>query len=704
MPNETSIAAEMIADGQIVLHGEVGGGFWGSDGFDARGVIAALAQLGPGPVTVRLNSGGGDPMEGAAIHAALKAHPGEVTVRIEGVAASAASLLAMAGARIVMAEGALMMIHDPSTLTWGNAEEHRKSAAFLEKTADVYATVYAARAGIGVDEARALMRAETWFGGSEAVAAGFATEHEESGAPAAMAAAFDYRIYARAPAMLCALSDSRGWRRAAPEERAPGPRAREARMAHDQKAAAAAAGDEKPAATVQTGAPVQMAQAQPAQAPALPAEAVRAMEMAARRSAVMARVGDRLSASQIETVVTNATSVDAACVMAADLVLEAAIAKAGPGPRAVVTGDEGDRRIAAMQDALSVAMFGGELKGPATEYRGLTLKGFAMELSGLKATRHTEIERVKAGMQARGALMASGSVSTSDFTFLTTEVVNRALRAAYAARPATWQRISRQRTATDFRALRSVQFGGDFDMRRVLENGEYQSTVLSDNGEAYAVLRYGREVTLSFEAVINDDLGALGRLPQLFANGAANRQSTLAWGVMNANGNMADGTALFAAGRGNLAGTGAAISVTSVGLARAAMWQQRPLGAVALGGEFISAVPNILAVPPSLEVTALQFATATTPATDATTNPYKGSLDVIVEPRLGAAVTGGSDTVWYLFDSNLPVLEHAYLQGYETPMVEAEENRNPRGITFTAEMMFGVAAVEPRGAYRNPGA
>jgi ATP-dependent protease ClpP protease subunit len=98
---------------EINLSGSVGASWWGEECFTAQSVREQLANL-SGPVTVKLNSGGGLATEGAAIYNALVDYPGEVTVEVVAVAASAASLIAMAGDRIVMRLGAWMLIHDPA--------------------------------------------------------------------------------------------------------------------------------------------------------------------------------------------------------------------------------------------------------------------------------------------------------------------------------------------------------------------------------------------------------------------------------------------------------------------------------------------------------------------------------------------------------------------------------------------------------------
>lgn len=201
----------IMVDGEMVLYGFVGDNFWG-DGFTAREVIDALAEHGRDvDLTVRLNSGGGYVDDGIAIFNALSNHKGKVTVIIDSVAASSASVIALAGAERIMRKGAMIMIHDPSSIVWGTAEDMEKATRMLEKHAENIAGIYADVTGEDVEDLRADMKAETWMTAEEAVDRGFATSANEKKAKAA--AAHDYSVYAHAPDRLVALASKKHWSR-----------------------------------------------------------------------------------------------------------------------------------------------------------------------------------------------------------------------------------------------------------------------------------------------------------------------------------------------------------------------------------------------------------------------------------------------------------------------------------------------------------
>ena len=245
----------VLVDGELVLYGFCGADDWFDEGFTDRDVLDALSAIGrETDVTVRLNSGGGFTDAGKAIFNALKAHLGRVTVSVDGIAASAASIIAMAGDEVIMRTGALMMIHEASGITFGDADEHRRSVEWLERESAALASIYAEKTGGTVEDMRALMQAETWLTAAEAVEQGFADSADSEKARAV--AAFDYRAYANAPKPLKAKARKENWSldeaRKAVASAAGNPRRKENPMtdktAAGSNAAATATAGQEPAA------------------------------------------------------------------------------------------------------------------------------------------------------------------------------------------------------------------------------------------------------------------------------------------------------------------------------------------------------------------------------------------------------------------------------------------------------------------------
>ena len=201
----------LIVDGELILHGTIGQDWFG-DGIVASDVIQALADVGrQTDVTVRVNSGGGIATEGAAIYAALRNHAGDVNIVVEGIAASAASIVAMAGDSIVMSQGSVMMIHEPFGFTAGTASDHQKSIDALNTLATAMAGVYAERTGRDLAAERQIMTNETWMTAADAVAQGYADKVAGDEPANEEIAPFNYALYARAPKPLVAAARSKGW-------------------------------------------------------------------------------------------------------------------------------------------------------------------------------------------------------------------------------------------------------------------------------------------------------------------------------------------------------------------------------------------------------------------------------------------------------------------------------------------------------------
>lgn len=154
---------------EILIYDEIG--YWGVTASD---FVRDLTALDTEAITVRVNSPGGDVFDGIAILNALRGHKAKITTIVDGLAASAASFIAMAGNEIVMRRNAEMMIHDPSAFGGGSATEHRDLAQQLERIGDNIASIYAERAGGTTAQWREAMLAETWYSAQEAVEAGLA--------------------------------------------------------------------------------------------------------------------------------------------------------------------------------------------------------------------------------------------------------------------------------------------------------------------------------------------------------------------------------------------------------------------------------------------------------------------------------------------------------------------------------------------------
>ena len=183
-PTQKFYALEKSNDGEATIHlyDEVGAFGAGSKDF-----LADLAKLDGQHIHLRINSPGGSVVEGTAIYNALRRHKGGLTVHIDALAASMASVIAMAGAPVYIADNALLMIHNPWTVSAGDADQLRREADLLDKLKSTLVNAYTRKTGMDTEKVTAMMDEETWLDATEAVALGFADGIEEGVAAAATA-------------------------------------------------------------------------------------------------------------------------------------------------------------------------------------------------------------------------------------------------------------------------------------------------------------------------------------------------------------------------------------------------------------------------------------------------------------------------------------------------------------------------------------
>lgn len=168
------LSIEASADEATVwIYDFIGYDEWTGTGVSAEKFAKEVSAINAPTIRVRINSPGGSVFDGRAIHAALKNHPAKVIASIEGLAASAATFIAMAADEVEISSGSMFMIHNAWTLAYGNAEELLATAALLEKIDGTLVADYVAKTGATDEQVRAWMAAETFFTAEEALAAGF---------------------------------------------------------------------------------------------------------------------------------------------------------------------------------------------------------------------------------------------------------------------------------------------------------------------------------------------------------------------------------------------------------------------------------------------------------------------------------------------------------------------------------------------------
>lgn len=694
----------LVINGQIYLYGDVGDPWGWGDGFTGEQVAKALVDIGGGDVTVRINSGGGIATEGMAIYSLLKAHTGKVTVAIDGVAASAASLIAMAGDEIEMRTGAMMMIHDPSGYTRGPAKVHEDAAAFLHKLADNYAAVYALRSGMTAADVRKLMLATTWLTAAEAVEKKFATKQISE--PASAMAAFDYRVYACAPEGLPIRV--RDLPNAAVAAITKG-----ISMTPEQIAAAAAAATPAataavpPAAAVAVPPVVPPAPAAPVASVVPPAAAVPGADAVKSWAASFyASAGNTgLTLADINTIVGGAATLEAA--------KDGLIAKLAevrnpslPSPQAgqISMGRDATEKFVEgvtkgiMAKVPALASFGE--RNEFTGRRMFELARMSLDLRGIRDQFRDDYAMLD---RAMAPVIMAGALSTSDFVNILANVAHKSMLKGYDEAPETFREWTATGTLSDFKTVSRVDLGLFPSLDLVGEGEEYKYAKLTDRGITIALATYGKMFPITRQAIINDDLNAFTKVPGKMGAAAHRTVGNLVYAILTVNGNMPDGQALFsAAHKNNATGAPSALGVASLDGGRSAMAKQKDKDGNAVA---LNIRPSFLLVPVGLQGSAHQLMTSQTePGQDnaALANRVANMAKVVAEARLDAA----SATTWYLAGSptQYDTIEVSYLNGQAQPVLEQKEGWNVDGVEFKVRHDAGVNLLDYIALYRGVGA
>ena len=164
---------------EIWIYEMIGKDFWTGEGLTAKDFQKDLSQIKASQIDLHINSPGGDVFDGNTIYNLLKQHPATITTYIDGLAASIASVIALAGDKVYMAENALFMLHQPWGITIGNEEDHEKTLELLRQVGGSIARTYIAKTEKSEEEIKQMMKDETWLNSDQAMDLGFVDEITE---------------------------------------------------------------------------------------------------------------------------------------------------------------------------------------------------------------------------------------------------------------------------------------------------------------------------------------------------------------------------------------------------------------------------------------------------------------------------------------------------------------------------------------------
>ncbi|EPD0998331.1 TPA: Clp protease ClpP [Escherichia coli] len=640
------------SDADIYIYDEIG--FWG---VTAKQFISDLNALGDiTHINLHINSPGGDVFEGIAIFNALKTHGASITVYVDGVAASMASVIAMVGNPVIMPENTFMMIHKPFGFTGGDAEDMRTYADLLDKVEAVLLPAYAQKTGKTTDEIAAMLADETWMSGAECLAHGFADQ-----------------VTPAVKAMACIQSKRT-------EEFKKMPESIRNMITPPRNSAPRVQDNESEASRT----PVQAA------APVVDENSIRAQVLAEQKARVngisdlFAMFGGRYQTLQAQCLADPECSLE----QAREKLLNEMGRESTPSNKntpAHIYAGNGNFVGDGIRQAL-MARAGFEKTERDNVYNGMTLREYArMSLTerGIGGSGYNPMQMVGAAF----------THSTSDFGNILLDVANKAILQGWEDAPETYEQWTRKGQLSDFKIAHRVGMGGFSALRQVREGAEYKYVTTGDKQATIALATYGELFSITRQAIINDDLNMLTDVPMKLGRAAKSTIADLVYAILTSNPKIStDNVSLFDKAKHANVLESAAMDVASLDKARQLMRVQKE------GERHLNIRPAFVLVPTAMESVANQvIRSSSVKGADINAgiiNPVKDFATVIAEPRLD----DNSQTTFYLAASKgSDTIEVAYLNGVDTPYIDQMEGFSVDGVTTKVRIDAGVAPVDHRG-------
>lgn len=637
-----SMAARSKVEAEIYIYDEIG-----FQGVTAKQFISDLQALGEiKHITLHINSPGGSIFEGIAIYNALKYHPASITVHVDGVAASMASVIAMVGNPVIMPANSFMMVHKPWAVAGGDADDMRDFAELLDKTEAVLIPAYAAKTGLAHDVIAGMLKEETWMDGTQCVSLGFADQLIP--AVEAMARIDSKRIeeYEKMPENLRNMLTPP--QNSMTPESAP------------------------PLQTVmnEAGLRDQFLEEQRVRARAL--------------SELFGMFGDKYNALQATCIADPTCTVE----LAREKLLTHMGNESTPSNKSAalhIYAGNGNFTGDGIRQAI-MARVGYEPLQPDNPYNAMTLREHArMSLTerGFGVASYNQVQIVGLAF----------THSTSDFGNIMLDVSGKSLLQGWEEAPETFDEWTKKGQLSDFKIAHRVGLGGFPSLRQVREGAEYKYVTTSDKQATIALATYGELFSITRQAIINDDLSMLTDVPMKLGRAAKATVADLVYAILTTNPTLStDDVPLFDDGHHANLLKPASMDVSSLDKARQMMRRQKE------GERHLNIRPAFVLVPTAMESTANQVIRSTSvkgaDINAGIINPVQNFATVIAEPRLDDA----SQKTFYLAAAKgSDTIEVAYLNGVDTPFIDQMEGFTSDGITTKIRIDAGVAAIDHRG-------
>ena len=644
-----SIKAKANDTAEISIYDEIG--FWG---VSAASFAQDLKDCGNNlkQINLHIHSPGGDVFDGIAIYNLLKNHPANVTVYIDGLAASMASVIAMAGNEVIMPENAMMMIHKPWGIQGGDAEDMRKYADLLDKVENTLIPAYASKTGKTPEELAEMLSAETWLNGKECVEQGFADKLAE---PLVAMASIKSRKLEDFENMPKAMKDmlfkpqgnagSNPAPQATPTEQSA-PVNQTQTVTVDNTAQVQAELNKRNADIKAVFAPFGSAHSD------LLVECLGDLSITAEQAKdkLLAKLGANTTPSAAPTAYAGNGNI------VGDSVKQSLLARAG------IDKDKADAK-----DNAYNAMTLRELARASLVDRGISVSGHhAMSMVGLAFTH-----------------------SSSDFGQILIDVAHKSLLKGWETAAENFDQFTSRGTLTDFRAAKRVGLGDFGHLPQVGEGEEYTYGTIGDEGASVALATYGQLFTITRQAILNDDMHLLTKIPEKMGQAARATIAKLVFALLTGNAKAQDGKALFDASHKNT------ITNAVLDLANIDKGIQLMNGFVNARGEPLAIDPEFMLLPTSMYTRGLQLIkSASVEGADANSGIINPLRD-IVTPVKSARLQAADEKSWYLI--NKEAIEVSYLDGIDTPYMEQQNGFTVDGVSTKVRIDAGVNVIDYRG-------
>ncbi|MDL9982972.1 ClpP-like prohead protease/major capsid protein fusion protein [Providencia rettgeri] len=648
--------SETSAD--IYIYDEIG--MWG---ISARRFTEDLISLGNiNHINLHIHSPGGEVFEGIAIYNQLKNHNATITVYIDGLAASMASVIAMVGDEIIMPTNAMMMIHKPWGVSWGDANDMRDYADLLDKVENVLIPAYMEKTGKTKEEIEAMLGEETWLTAEECVEHGFAnTVIEPVKAMASLSSKRIEEFKSMPNSLKNTLKNS---------------------LANPRNTTTSSAPVVEPAPQSQNPTNTQQPDTASIQAQARQAEQTRMNGI----KDLFAMFGGKHDSIMVECL----TDINCTVEQAKDKILDLVAKEATPTNKnnygAHIYANNGNIVGDSVRASLMTRAGYDEIQAD-NPYNCMTLRELArMSLAdrGVGVASYNPMQMIAMAF----------THTASDFGNILLDVANKSILQGWNEAEETFDLWTKKGQLSDFKTATRVGMGGFNSLRTVREGAEYKYVTTSDKKETIALATYGELFSISRQAIINDDMSMLTDIPMKLGSAAKATIGDLVYLILTKNEKMrSDNKPLFSADHGNTIKGG--MDVDTIGNGRTAMRKQKE------GERTLNIRPAFMLVPTALEIAAIQVVgSGSVKGADVNANiinPIRNIAEIITEPRLDI----NSDTTWYMTSAKgTDTIEVAYLNGVDTPYIDQQEGFTSDGVTTKVRIDAGVAPVDYRGLVR----